>query len=131
MIIMACATNPAKKMPPWITNPNLDGHTGGCGSAGLHIKGPHAQRQLAISRAIDELARQQSVEVTNIIAVKTSGNRDRFKSEVDSFSVQTSSGQSIQAGIRAVWQDPRTERLYVWAVIDNNIDNNNNNDKDN
>ncbi len=121
--IIACATTATApvKLPPWVANPNLGGQTGGCGSAGIHIKGPHAQRELAVSRAIDELARQMQVKVSNITAVKISGNRDRVNADIKSYSVHTSKGMELRVKIKDVWQHPRTGRLYVWAVIDNGL----------
>jgi len=101
------------QMPTWIFTPYKDGILGSVGSAKVHFKGSAHQRKLAISRALDELARQHGVQVhteTSLLQTDTNGRTD---SRSGIYSFQTSDG-IVSAHIEAVWQDPTTKELFVW-----------------
>jgi hypothetical protein len=101
--------------PAWIYDPTPgQGKFGGVGSARRHIDGFSAQRQLAISRAIDEIARQLGVKVDNFMKTETSVVGQDVSSSMDLYSIQTTAGQLVQAQIRAFWETPDGEELFVW-----------------
>lgn len=102
--------------PEWIYAPNQDGKLGGVGIAGSHIKGPSAQRELAISRALDEIARQMNVKVSTVVKTSSSATQTSSSNSIDTFSIQTSDGQVIKAKINKIWQDSYSEELYVWML---------------
>lgn len=102
--------------PAFIHNPSPDGRMGGVGIARVHIRGPQAQRQLAISNAIDELARQKGTQVQSWQATHTSGSQESATTQMETVSIQTTSGETIRAVIRQIWEDPATKELYVWMV---------------
>ena len=56
--------------PQWINAPMKEGEIGAVGSAKVHFKGKTAQRKLAISRALDELAQQSGVSVKSAIVTQ-------------------------------------------------------------
>ncbi|MCW7753305.1 hypothetical protein OOT00_04810 [Desulfobotulus sp. H1] len=102
--------------PAFIYNPSVNGQIGGVGIARPHLHGPNAQRNLAISRAIDEIARQKGTQVQSWHAVQTTGTRDSATTHMDSVSIQTTSGETIHAVIRQMWHDPANSELYIWML---------------
>ncbi len=100
--------------PDWIYNPAVDGKIGGVGSAGLHIKGNDAQREMAISRAIDSIARQMGVKVQNTSVYAVSGSSAGTRSSMNGLSIHTVSGATVNAVIKEMWRDKKTGELFVW-----------------
>ena len=105
-----------QERPTWINNPHQSGTTGAVGSAKIHFEGSAAQRKLAISRALDELAQQQGVVVTSQILRQDSREGELTSSKADIYSFQKNSGETVHAYIEAVWQDPETEELFIWMI---------------
>lgn len=104
--------------PKWVYEPSKDGKIGGVGISKPHFNGKTAQRMLVISRALDEIARQMGVEVTSVQKITTIGTSQNTKTELDSYSIQTSSGKVIIAKIQSFWEDTSTDELYVWMVVE-------------
>ena len=104
--------------PTWINSPQKEGKVGAIGSAMPHFKGKTAQRKLAISRALDELAQQSGVQVQSSIIrnEKRSGKQTQSSAEV--FTIQNSANETIHAHIEKTWTNPRTKEVYVWLVAD-------------
>lgn len=115
MFFMGCATGPLEK-PEWFYDPNMTGKPGGIGISGPHIRGIQAQRNLAIDRAVDELAKQMGITVKNVSKTSRSGNRDTSISHQQSYSIHTVEGQTISAEIEELWHNPQTNELFVWMV---------------
>lgn len=120
-IVLFCFTgcakpHPVKPPPKWISNPYQNGKIGAVGSAKIHFKGDAEQRRLAISRALDELAHQQGVEVTSQILRKEKSDAFAASSESEVYSFQKNSGEVIHAHIEAVWKDPRNGELFIWMI---------------
>lgn len=90
---------------------------GGVGISGVHVRGLQAQRELAIERAINEIAGQMGVEVSNFSKSVTVGHKDQIKTQREIYSFQTVDGQIVQAVLRELWTDPETRDLYVWMVV--------------
>ena len=124
MTVISCyhtqnvAKNQRTGKPEWYYKPGMDGKIGGVGISGRHIKGPNAQRELAVTRAIDDISRQMGVEVSNVTKVHTAGTRDSAQTQMDIYSIQTVNGQTVKARIREFWEDPDTNQLYVWMVVE-------------
>ena len=104
----------SSRMPAWVYSPSGDGYIGGVGVCRSHIKGKTGQRDLAVSRAIDEIARQMGVTVSNVLKVDAKMSADASGSAVSSYSLQTVSGKEVNAFIAETWTDPITGEFYVY-----------------
>ncbi len=103
--------------PIWYWTPSQNGVTGGIGESGLHVNGPSAQRQLAVSRALDDIARQKGIKVQNTQEIAQQvNNLNEGSTTLSSYSLQTVDGVTVKAIVREVWQDPQTKRIYVWVT---------------
>ena len=109
--------NLVRGKPAWYWAPTDGGSLGGVGESGLHINGPSAQRQLAVSRALEDLARQKGVMVSSVQEITHSAtNHSEGTTQMATYSVQTVDGTRVTAYVREVWQDPDTQRIYVWVT---------------
>lgn len=104
--------------PAWLYNPGMSGKIGGVGSARTHVQGKSAQRKLAISRALDELANQMGVKVSNVTATAAHASETGASSSMESYSLQTSDGTTVKAVIKAIWYDAPHDELHVWMVAE-------------
>ena len=105
--------------PAWIYKPNLNNVTGAVGSSKPQFKGGStAQRRVAISRALDELAQQKGVEVANIVMRNESSSAFSARSSTNISSTQKTKAVTINAHIEEIWTDKRTKEMYVWLVAD-------------
>lgn len=111
-----CSKGQSGSMPEWVFRPAMTGKPGGVGISGPHVQGVSAQRNLAISRAVDEIASQMGVKVQNVLTTSTTASQDHSASRQQSYSIHTVDGQTIQAEIREIWHDSETNQLYVWMV---------------
>jgi hypothetical protein len=102
--------------PAWIDDPGRGGVVGAVGQSGPHFKGKAEQRKLAISRAIDELAMQDTVTVDTSIAVHKRGNELSSSTNVETKSYISGSGIPVKAQIKAIWRDEADDTLYVWMI---------------
>lgn len=100
--------------PTWISNPQIMGDIVGLGYAKMHIQGPAMQRQLAISRALDEIARQKGVSVSNVIITGQSASGTGIKSSAVMSSEQTVDQQVVNAVIQEEWKNG--DVLYILMV---------------
>ena len=85
----------------------------GVGVSLPHIKGKAYQRATAIARAIDEIARQMKVKVDTKIEHFLKGSSSGRHSRISSFSVQTTTGQTVRAKIKDIYFNEETSELYV------------------
>lgn len=102
--------------PSWIFNPNQKDGTGGVGVSSMHVRGISAQRELAISRAIDEIARQLGVKVRSVLKTSSKVDSTGASSSMESYSFHTVDGRVVSAYLAGMWNDPNTDELYVWMV---------------
>lgn len=119
LLLTGCSTQkdlPPVQKPNWIDYPSSDLLIGAVGSAMPHFKGKTAQRRLAISRAIDELAQQSGVKVQSTILRKESREGSLTQASAEVYTIQNSENKTIQAHIEAVWTHPRTQEIYVWLL---------------
>jgi PBP1b-binding outer membrane lipoprotein LpoB len=110
--------NAPSSQPKWVYETSKDGKMGGVGISKPHFNGKTAQRMLAISRALDEIAKQMGVEVSTIQKISTVGNSDNSTTNLESYSFQTTNGKVISAKIQSFWEDKTTDELYVWMVVE-------------
>jgi hypothetical protein len=120
LIISACsAPKPViNTRPSWINSPYIDNETAAVGSAHIHYHGKSAQRKLAISRALDELALQQGVKVVTQTVRHDQKSGANVSAKSDIYSYQTSDNKTVHAHIKEIWSDPRTDELFIWMVVD-------------
>ncbi len=121
LLISGCSSNQpstSSPQPAWLNKPNINGNTGAVGSSKPQFKGKTAQRRVAISRALDELAQQSGVEVGNIIMrqERSSAAGAKFSTQVQS--TQRTAGVTVNAHIEEIWTDPKTKEMYIWLVAD-------------
>lgn len=109
---------PPIQEPAWIVQPSQDGNIGAVGSAQEHFKGKTAQRRLAISRALDELAQQSGVQVQSTIKRNEKRDGMHTNSSAEFYTIQNSSNETVRAHIEETWTNPRTKEIYVWLVAD-------------
>ena len=102
--------------PSWVTSPSVSGEIAGIGICGTHVNGKNAQRNLAIKRAVDEIAAQLGVTVNNVALVSTKGTSSGASTSVESYSLQSVDGKVVSAVIKGTWKDPKTSELYIWMV---------------
>jgi hypothetical protein len=108
------------KKPEWILNPNLNGKVGAVGvAATTYDQKISTQRKLAIQRALDELALQQGVKVELDMNKKEHIENDTLSTSMDvKSSYKTTNNTKMKAHIEAIWQDPSSDEIYIWLVLD-------------
>ncbi len=128
LVLVLCCGCAGKKIPAsdssmvngkpyWYWQPSVDGTIGGVGEAGFHMNGPAAQRQLATNRAIEDIARQKGISVTQVQEITQSATRSGTSStNIDTYSIYTVEGTVVSAIVREVWLDPDSGRIIVWAT---------------
>lgn len=107
-----------EKEPVWVFNPGDNGKYkfAGVGISARSLKGPQHQRQLAIQRALDEIARQMGTTIDTQTVTKTKGSSTGAKTSLETYSVHTTNGQKVTAVIRQFWRKESTNELYVWMT---------------
>jgi hypothetical protein len=105
-------------MPKWVFYYDGGKKTCGVGISRPHIRGVAYQRVVAISRAIDEIARQQGVTVNTELASLMSGSQNGATSRLSTYSVQTSTGKTVEAKIIDTYMDEKSDDFYVLMCDD-------------
>lgn len=126
LLLSGCATSnnstttakPKVNMPAWVLNYKSEGKICGVGVSLPHIRGIAYQRVLAISRGIDEIAKQLNVTVDTRLESLMTGSNNGVSSRLSTYSVQTASGQTVKSEIIEAWMNDRTEELYVLMCMD-------------
>ena len=104
--------------PSWILNPMKNGKVGAVGIADTHVRGLHYQKDLAVKRALTELSEQQGVDVQASSKVKEYASSDGRSGSSINNQATFNTNSKVTAHIEAVWQDPMSDKLYVWMVMD-------------
>lgn len=104
---------PAVQMPDWIISESSNGDVCYVGSSRPHIKGLPYQKALAVSRAIDGIARQKNVMVDVQVESLMKGTSSGATTSLSSYSVQTTTGQKVSAKITDKWMNPQTNEIFV------------------
>ena len=114
--IWSCGTNKTNNFkstsskPKWIYGVYNKNKICGVGISNIHVRGEAYQRATAISRAIDEIARQMNVKVNTSLEYFMSKNGS---SALQVYSFQTTNGQTVKAKIEDVYVEPKSKRLYI------------------
>ena len=107
--------------PMWVCNPEIEGGIAGIGSAQKSPGGFSFQKTEAISQARDDLARQISVKVKNMVknfAQSTGvGNAQTFEKVSQQVSKQVANQTLNGSRVKKMWTAP-DGTLYVMVVID-------------
>lgn len=111
------STGVSSSKPGWVWQPGINGKIGGIGVCGQHVHGITGQRELAVQRAIDEIAKQMGVRVQNVTSTHTSGTKDSAETHMDVYSIQTVEGSMVKAAVKEWWEDAKTGELYVWMTV--------------
>jgi len=103
--------------PKWLVNPYVDhDNFAAVGCAHKHFKGISAQKDLAISRAIDRIAVQNGVLVDNVtLRQKAILNGKRTSSSSNSSSLHTVSNVKISTKTKAIYTNKDGE-ICAWVV---------------
>lgn len=102
--------------PEWYYSPSQDGRIGGVGVSGIHVNGKTGQKQLAVERALAEIARQMGVKVQSYSNVKSETSSGGSAVSGQSHSFFTVDGSTVTARIVEMWESKRSGELYVWMV---------------
>lgn len=81
------------------------------------MNGRTGQRELAVARAIDDIARQISVKVDSVSTLYTSGDNSGSYSSMNIYSVHAVTGASFSAKIMDVWEDGDKGELYIYMRL--------------
>jgi hypothetical protein len=109
----SASPKPGYQKPEWVMN-HSEGAVGICDT---HMKGDAAQEQVAIDRALEKLSRQQGVEVQSQSVSIQKESAGHYGSGHSS-SANIKSNNRVKASIKETWRDPKTNRYYVWMVLD-------------
>ena len=103
--------------PQWLLDPYVDNDKiAAVGCARTHFKGAEAQKDLAISRAIDRIATQNQVTVNNMtLREKSSSNGRKNSSSAQSTSLQSVNNVKISTKTKAIYTKPDGE-ICAWVV---------------
>ena len=103
--------------PNWLLDPYIDGDKiAAVGCAQKHFKGIAAQKDLAIARAIDRIATQNSVIVDNITARKKSSLKGRRgTSSSTSSSLHTVKNVQISTKTKSLYTKQNHE-ICAWVI---------------
>lgn len=123
MLFSGCAipnnTTVSKKNeePKWLLDPYVNNDKiAAVGCARQHINGVEAQKNLAISRAIDRIATQNSVIVDNVtMRQKSSQNGRKGSSSSSSSSLHTVDKVKVSTKTKAIYTKPNGE-ICAWVV---------------
>lgn len=97
--------------PAWAINvPHNKDHFYGVGISYPNFHGEAAQRKVAISRAIKEIASQMKTEVNSKTISMMNSTGSRYFSD---YTFQTVNGQTVRAKIIKSCKNPKTGALYI------------------
>ena len=103
--------------PKWLLDPYIDNDKiAAVGCSQIHFKGVAAQKDLAISRAIDRIATQNSVIVNNVtVREKSSYNGKKGTTSSSSSSLHTVDNINISTKTKAIYTKKDGE-ICAWVV---------------
>ncbi len=103
--------------PEWILNPYLDGDSiAAVGCSKTHFKGKSYQQKIAVSIAIDQIAMQNKMTVSNsTVRAKKVTNGRRLSSSSNSSSLQSVDKVSVSTKVKKIY-NKRNGDMCVWVV---------------
>lgn len=114
LLISGCQSERVKPLdkPSWINDPG----DGAVGSAVTHVRGRHAQEELAIARARERLAARYGVELSSVQTITERVVNDRSYVTSNKLIDQSMSKREIRAHVEEVWYDSQHDVVWVWVV---------------
>jgi hypothetical protein len=115
LLLSACASHVKEvgnDRPAWIDNPG----NGVSASAGMHVRGPVAQEELAILRARKEYAKRFGVDIKSAQILSTTVANGRSNTVGAEVAHEDSHQMDVKAVVKAKWRDPDSDVLWVWLV---------------
>jgi hypothetical protein len=107
---------PKNTLPKWLDNPYIQNDKiAAVGCSKPHFKGVEAQKDLAISRAIDRIAKQNRISVQNVTLRKKTTNGIMSKSSSKSTSLQTVNKVSVSTKIKDIYKKENGD-ICVWVI---------------
>lgn len=113
LFVISCTSVQKSPTPEWVFGNT--GYNSICyvGSSRPHIRGLPYQRALAVSRAIEGIARQKNVTVDTSVEHYMTGTSESSISKVRTYSTQTTTGEKISAEIKETWLSKQTNELFI------------------
>ena len=107
-----------KQEPKWLQNPYIDNDKiASIGCARIHFKGKEAQKNLAISRAIDKIAVQKSVTVNNLqLRRKSVDNGKAISSSAESTSLHSVDNVKVSTKTKAIYNNKLDGEICAWVI---------------
>jgi PBP1b-binding outer membrane lipoprotein LpoB len=103
-----------EEVPQWMTDANyIKNKRSAIGCAGVHYKGESAQKKLAISRAIDQIAMQKKTTVSTQTLRKSSSNK---LNSSQTSSLQSTDNIELSTKVVEEYYDKKNNRLCVLVV---------------
>lgn len=113
-VLLSCTTTKEYPAPPgWVFGNINSDNICYVGSSRPHIRGIPYQRALAVSRAIEGIARQKNVTVNTQVENYMSGTAESSTSFLKTYSIQTTTGKKISAQIKETWLNEKTGELFI------------------
>jgi hypothetical protein len=110
-----------KDAPAWVFNPDVEGGVSAVGTAKIGKAGFAFARNEALADGRDQLARQMSIKVQNMVKNFTQATGLGDDETVDRVSSQVSrqvANQTLNGSkMRSMWRAPNGE-LFVWMILD-------------
>jgi len=117
-VLFGCQSQPVQQQPvqpqfpSWIENPG----DGAVGSSVTHVKGRHYQEQLAVSRARQQLAARQGVDVEYVQMSTEKVTNDTAFTNVKRVGSEEVSTKTVKAKVVEKWLHPTTREVFVLVV---------------
>ncbi|MEA2050379.1 MAG: hypothetical protein U9O56_06600 [Campylobacterota bacterium] len=106
-----------KSEPKWLNNPYIENDDyAAVGCANEHFDGKEAQKKLAISRAIDQLATSKRVKVQKVKLMKKSVSGSISSSSMKSSSLHSVDNVSVSTKTKAIYTKKSGE-MCAWVIL--------------
>ncbi len=122
VFVNSCSNTNSSVAPPkepiWLSNPQKlsDDKLTAVGCATTHIDGVDAQKKLAISRAINEIALQKQAKISTVTYRKKSYNKGEVSKEITKSSLQEVENLNLSTKVMEYYHKPNSRDICVWVV---------------
>lgn len=110
VVLSGCASPSSSGVPLWLTDPG-DGVVASCG---FNVKGRYAQEQCAQTRAREQLAARQGVEVSSVSLLTEKMQNDRAQVVLAKETQEAVQKVTVKARVVDSWYDAQRDEFYVW-----------------
>ena len=97
--------------PEWVSN-TQGGAVGSCGS---HMNGNAAQEEVALNRAITQLAKSKNASVV-AHSIGTEKENGLGYTSTNTNNTEVSTDSQVSSTVKEKWRDPKTNIFYIWIV---------------